>query len=147
MTLNVKCDACKKGNLVEIEMLDDEYIVGCDTCANEMFMHYTTFDSIQDESYYNDTVSADVKILNANGGFSVLDGMMCIPRTKFDFDAYTKNMRLIQKNEVYDIYYFQSGADFFMISYDDVDKVYDVCKYEAHPNGMQALIEYFFQTN
>ena len=141
--LNVVCEECKEGKLVSLDLVHDDYKVGCDTCNNVFWIHYTGFDDLQEQSEYNNMVSESVKLLTNNGVW-VFD-----KRSKFsemDLEEYTKDMKLIQTIQLDEhIHYYQDGTNFIRIIQNFVHSEFEIVKYRIEKvENLPMLMEHFF---
>ena len=141
--IKLACNKCKKGNLKVIELLHDDYHMGCDTCSNEFSVHYTGFDSMMEQAEYDSQINDDVLVLRNNGSW-VYDGNY--KAEKFDFGKFTKGMKLIHTIESYETtHFYQKGASFFMVEFNAIHQAYKICTYRANEEGLPTLMKHFFK--
>lgn len=142
--LNVMCSACNKGKLVTLDLLHDDYKMGCDTCDHTFWTHYTGFDSLMEEHEYNENVGVDVQILNANGTWSRNAGDR-FEGKDFNLEEFTKDMTHIQSIKTYEEdHYYRKGASFINISQNHIHDTFSIYKYTANDNCMTNLLNHFF---
>lgn len=141
--LNVICDVCKKGNLVCLDLIQDDYKVGCTDCDHVFWTHYTGYDNILEAHEYNSMICEDVKVLNSNGVW--VGGSERFKEQDFSFEDFAKGMKHLQTIDVYEtIHYYRDGANFIQLAHNKIHKTIYIYRYEAKPENLPALMRHFF---
>ena len=145
--LNVTCDSCNKGKLVTLDLIHDDYKIGCDTCDHVFTTHYTGYDCILESHEYNNQVCKDVQVLNSNGTWRTTKGMRHKAKD-FDLEAHTKGWKHLQSIETYEIsHYYQFGAGFIQISHNTVHGTFEIYNYIAKEESIPTLMKHFFKVS
>ncbi|MCR4362146.1 hypothetical protein NUG13_12475 [Bacillus subtilis] len=147
-TYNVACKSCEKGNICLPNGYDgfaEFYEIHCTDCDSVSTVHYTGMDAIIDEDLSNNQSNKDVQLLNKNGFWK---HEKSFDLNNFNINKYTEGMHHIQTIEEYEVHhYFQNGSNFINICLNVIHNKVDILSYQAKPEGMPVLMEYFFKTS
>lgn len=146
--LLVNCGSCKEGKVTVLELVNDDYNLGCTHCRANEWMHYTGMDNLYDQNEYASQINDDVRVLKSNGKWDCLhEGQLA--NDSFDVEEFVCGMKLISTIKSHDYgnsYYYQKGLEFIMIEEDHIARnKCRVFKYIADANKIDNLLAHFLK--